>query len=508
MVPDDPGPDRLADRPADPKGDLDVRDAGHPERHRRRRGVGLGRDGRRPGRPQRDRERSRRSTRPPARSCGRSACRARQRVGERRLPGHRDRRRGGLGTQPEGHDLAHRPAERARHGRGQGGRLGTIAGGKEGVWFVDGNSVRQDRRADEPAGPDDRVRVDRARGHRGRRRLGLGHGRAPRVWSGAFEPGPDATAQSIDVGSGSGFIAFGAGAVWVANYTDGTVSRIDPRTNRVTSRRPIGPVQALAVGEGAAWVTVAGASRDGTLPASACSPIEAGAGTPDVIVASDLPLQGPDSAYPRAPPRVDPAGLPQALIPRGPVPGRLAVLRRLHRAERRVGTAPVRRQRERVRASEGPRRRDRSLQLRVRPVSARPPQPRAGRARPDRQSREHALRVHARGRAPARRLPRGARRLLPHRHAQLLPRGRPRAAAGRRAGDDGGPPRARPRVRAAGRLEQRGGPAWGRIYVVDPFLRAARRLRVGIAGRERYQGRREASTRSPPGSPARAPTAS
>jgi branched-chain amino acid transport system substrate-binding protein len=87
--------------------------------------------------------------------------------------------------------------------------------------------------------------------------------------------------------------------VWVANYTNGTVSRIDPRTNRVTSRRPIGPVQALAVGEGVAWVTVAGAARDGTLPASACSPIEAGGGTPDVIVASDLPLQGPNSSYPR-----------------------------------------------------------------------------------------------------------------------------------------------------------------------------------------------------------------
>lgn len=117
------------------------------------------------------------------------------------------------------------------------------------------------------------------------------------VWR--FEPGPNPVARSIDVGSGSGFIAFGAGAVWVANYTDGTVSRIDPRTNRVTSRRPIGPVQALAVGEAAAWVTVAGATREGTLPASACSPIEARGGTPDVIVASDLPLQGPNSANPR-----------------------------------------------------------------------------------------------------------------------------------------------------------------------------------------------------------------
>ena len=50
--------------------------------------------------------------------------------------------------------------------------------------------------------------------------------------------------------------------------------------------------------------------------------------------------------------------------------------------------------------------------------------------------------------------------------------------------------------------------AWYRNWVIDPFLRTARRLRVGIAGRERYKGRREASTPSPRGSIARTPTAS
>jgi ABC-type branched-subunit amino acid transport system substrate-binding protein/DNA-binding beta-propeller fold protein YncE/predicted Ser/Thr protein kinase len=175
---------------------------------------------------------------------------------------------------------------------------GRIAAGKEGVWFLDGKSVTQvDTRTNRPGQTIESGSTDLE---------GIAVG-AGSVWATAeteglvwrFEPGPNPIARSIDVGAGSGFIAFGAGAVWVANYTDGTVSRIDPRTNRVTSRRPIGPVQALAVGEGAAWVTVAGAARDGTLPAAACSPIEAGGGTPDVIVASDLPLQGPNSAYPR-----------------------------------------------------------------------------------------------------------------------------------------------------------------------------------------------------------------
>ncbi|MGZ8649579.1 MAG: protein kinase domain-containing protein [Solirubrobacteraceae bacterium] len=176
---------------------------------------------------------------------------------------------------------------------------GTIAAGKEGVWVVSENAVtRMNARTNRP-GQTIESRSNELEG------IAVGAGSVWATAGGAeglvwrFEPGPDPIARSIDVGSGSGFIAFGAGAVWVANYTDGTVSRIDPRTNRVTSRRPIGPVQALAVGEGAAWVTVAGATREGTLPASACSPIEAGGGTPDVIVASDLPLQGPNSAYPR-----------------------------------------------------------------------------------------------------------------------------------------------------------------------------------------------------------------
>jgi ABC-type branched-subunit amino acid transport system substrate-binding protein/streptogramin lyase len=176
---------------------------------------------------------------------------------------------------------------------------GGMAAGKEGVWFVDGNSVtRINARTNRPgqtigSGSNELVGIAVGTGSVWAT-AGAGEGL---VWR--FEPGPHPIARSIDVGAGSGFIAFGAGAVWVANYTDGTVSRIDPRTNRVTSRRPIGPVQALAVGDGDAWVTVAGAARDRTLPASACSPIEAGGGTPDVIVASDLPLQGPQSAYPR-----------------------------------------------------------------------------------------------------------------------------------------------------------------------------------------------------------------
>ena len=54
------------------------------------------------------------------------------------------------------------------------------------------------------------------------------------------------------------YVAFGAGAVWAANWNDGTVSRVDPATNAVTARIPVGATQALAAGAGSAWVSVAG----------------------------------------------------------------------------------------------------------------------------------------------------------------------------------------------------------------------------------------------------------
>jgi peptide/nickel transport system substrate-binding protein len=71
----------------------------------------------------------------------------------------------------------------------------------------------------------------------------------------------DIVAQYL-VGSEPGALATGAGAVWVADVTDGTVSRIEPSRNRIVTI-PVGsdPV-ALAFGEGAAWVAERG---DGTI---------------------------------------------------------------------------------------------------------------------------------------------------------------------------------------------------------------------------------------------------
>ena len=73
------------------------------------------------------------------------------------------------------------------------------------------------------------------------------------------------------------------------------VTRVDGRTNAVTKQVRIEAVQSLAVGAGSAWVSVAGGTRDGALPAAACTAVESGGATPDVLIASDLPLQGNDA---------------------------------------------------------------------------------------------------------------------------------------------------------------------------------------------------------------------
>ncbi|MGZ4188145.1 MAG: protein kinase domain-containing protein [Solirubrobacteraceae bacterium] len=116
---------------------------------------------------------------------------------------------------------------------------------------------------------------------------------------GGARVGPRAITRAIDVGVGVNYVAFGDGAVWTGNWMDGTVSRIDPRTNTVTTKVPVGAPQALAAGAGSAWVSVAAGTKNGNLPAAVCSEVASGGGKPNVLIASDLPLQGPNGAGPR-----------------------------------------------------------------------------------------------------------------------------------------------------------------------------------------------------------------
>jgi streptogramin lyase len=126
------------------------------------------------------------------------------------------------------------------------------------------------------------------------------------VWK--VGPGPVRDVRTIGVEPGVDSLAVGAGPVWIANSAAGTVARIDPASSRMTARIAVANTpRAVSVGGGRVWVTVAGAGR-GAVPAAgglragarvkplSAPPVRAGADgsrrRPDVLIASDLPLQG------------------------------------------------------------------------------------------------------------------------------------------------------------------------------------------------------------------------
>src|ERR687897_2889237 len=108
-----------------------------------------------------------------------------------------------------------------------------------------------------------------------------------------IEPRSDPTTRTIDVGIGATAVTYGDGAVWVANLVRDEISRVDVRTNEVTDTiRLAGTPPSVAAAAGTAWVSIAGAPSGDSLPASVCGPVLAGERKPDVLIVSDLPLQG------------------------------------------------------------------------------------------------------------------------------------------------------------------------------------------------------------------------
>jgi branched-chain amino acid transport system substrate-binding protein len=116
-----------------------------------------------------------------------------------------------------------------------------------------------------------------------------------------IEPGPDPTTQTIGVGVGATAVTYGDGAVWVANLIRNEITRVDVGTNEVTDTIQLaGTPPSVATGAGTAWVSIAGAASGESLPASVCGPLLAGGRKPDVLIVSDLPLQGAFSEGTRA----------------------------------------------------------------------------------------------------------------------------------------------------------------------------------------------------------------
>lgn len=69
------------------------------------------------------------------------------------------------------------------------------------------------------------------------------------------------TNEIIKVGKSPRSIAIGEGAVWTLNVGDATISRVDPKTNKVVNTIKLGvPITAgqIAVGEGSVWVSAPG----------------------------------------------------------------------------------------------------------------------------------------------------------------------------------------------------------------------------------------------------------
>ena len=69
------------------------------------------------------------------------------------------------------------------------------------------------------------------------------------------------TDETIKVGKSPKAIAIGEGSVWTLNTGDATISRVDPKTNKVTMTIKLGgsiPSGRIAIGEGSVWVSAPG----------------------------------------------------------------------------------------------------------------------------------------------------------------------------------------------------------------------------------------------------------
>jgi branched-chain amino acid transport system substrate-binding protein len=108
---------------------------------------------------------------------------------------------------------------------------------------------------------------------------------------------------SLSVGSGAGDVSVDGERVWVANPLHGTVIEVDARTNSVVRTIDVGGVpRSLAASRGRVWVAISDTAVPATnsttagitpLPAATCGAVAyGGGGHPDLLVVSDLPLQG------------------------------------------------------------------------------------------------------------------------------------------------------------------------------------------------------------------------
>jgi DNA-binding SARP family transcriptional activator/ABC-type branched-subunit amino acid transport system substrate-binding protein len=113
--------------------------------------------------------------------------------------------------------------------------------------------------------------------------------------------GRRATLGAIELDRGVSDVVVGRDAIWVANPLAGTLLQVDPERATVERTIDLGGIpRSVAVDGETVWVASVADPTASTIevagvqpfPASTCEPVLAGRGSSDVLLVSDLPLQG------------------------------------------------------------------------------------------------------------------------------------------------------------------------------------------------------------------------
>lgn len=182
-------------------------------------------------------------------------------------------------------------------------RAGAVAAGRAGVWAlgVDGTAALLDERTARPVA---RVEIpassvtDIAVGEDAVWVSSSTDGTLWRVGGGRTP-----SLGVVSLAPGIADVAAAEGSVWVVNPLSGTLTRVDAETSTVAGTTALGGIpHAIALDGETVWVTVtAGPESSSTseevagvrpLSAGVCEPVISGNGASDLLIVSDLPLQG------------------------------------------------------------------------------------------------------------------------------------------------------------------------------------------------------------------------
>lgn len=181
-------------------------------------------------------------------------------------------------------------------------RAGAVAAGRAGVWalgadgtvaLLDEQTAKPIARTKVPASSVSSIAV-------GDDAAWITSGSDGTLWR--VGGGRTPTLGTIDLEPGVSDLAAGPVSIWVANPLAGTLTEIDAETSTIARTIELdGVPHSVAIDGETVWVSVTAgpesastseASGVRSLPTSICEPVVAGAGESDLLVVSDLPLQG------------------------------------------------------------------------------------------------------------------------------------------------------------------------------------------------------------------------